>query len=157
NRGDPFVNVITWGSSSVLASGSDASCGRVTNRGAGKPCCACFRTRLSSLHAPTRLHGRARTGLHGLATFGRTAHGASHGRALYARHDERASARRKRGCVRSVAALMADRVVRLVEMACPACRVAQQDFCATGEFIERGICGAGGFMTELFVEEERSL
>ncbi|WP_437907964.1 glucose 1-dehydrogenase [Sorangium sp. So ce327] len=40
---------------------------------------------------------------------------------------------------------------------CPACRVGHQDFCATGEFIERGISGAGGFMTELFVEEERYL
>src|SRR5262249_2712715 len=40
---------------------------------------------------------------------------------------------------------------------CPACRVGHQDFCATGEFIERGICGADGFMTELFVEEERYL
>lgn len=37
---------------------------------------------------------------------------------------------------------------------CPACRVGHQDFCATGEFTERGICGAGGFMTEHLVEEE---
>ncbi|WP_437895567.1 glucose 1-dehydrogenase [Sorangium sp. So ce124] len=40
---------------------------------------------------------------------------------------------------------------------CPACRVGHQDFCTTGQFVERGISGAGGFMTELFVEEERYL
>ncbi|WP_437495058.1 glucose 1-dehydrogenase [Sorangium sp. So ce1014] len=40
---------------------------------------------------------------------------------------------------------------------CPACRAGRQDFCTTGEFIERGICGAGGFMTEFVVEEERYL
>lgn len=40
---------------------------------------------------------------------------------------------------------------------CPACRAGRQDFCVTGQFVERGIRGAGGFMTELFVEEERYL
>ncbi|WP_437781322.1 glucose 1-dehydrogenase [Sorangium sp. So ce1097] len=40
---------------------------------------------------------------------------------------------------------------------CPACRAGRQDFCTTGEFIERGICRADGFMTELVVDEERYL
>jgi threonine dehydrogenase-like Zn-dependent dehydrogenase len=40
---------------------------------------------------------------------------------------------------------------------CVACRVGRQDFCISGGFIERGIKGADGFMTELVVEEERYL
>ncbi len=38
---------------------------------------------------------------------------------------------------------------------CPACRVGRQDFCYTGDFTERGIKGAHGFMTELVVDDER--
>jgi threonine dehydrogenase-like Zn-dependent dehydrogenase len=40
---------------------------------------------------------------------------------------------------------------------CVACRAGRQDFCITGEFRERGIKEADGFMTELVVEEERYL
>ncbi|HYC00845.1 MAG TPA: glucose 1-dehydrogenase [Candidatus Limnocylindrales bacterium] len=40
---------------------------------------------------------------------------------------------------------------------CTACRAGRQDFCYTGDFCERGIKGAHGFMTELVVEEERYL
>jgi threonine dehydrogenase-like Zn-dependent dehydrogenase len=40
---------------------------------------------------------------------------------------------------------------------CVACRAGRQDFCTTGEFRERGIKEADGFMTELVVEEERFL
>jgi threonine dehydrogenase-like Zn-dependent dehydrogenase len=40
---------------------------------------------------------------------------------------------------------------------CTACRRDRQDFCFTGDFRERGINGAHGFMTELVVEEERYL
>ena len=38
---------------------------------------------------------------------------------------------------------------------CPACRVGRQDFCVTGDFTERGIKGAHGYLTERVVEEER--
>lgn len=38
---------------------------------------------------------------------------------------------------------------------CVACRAGRQDFCVSGEFIERGIRGKDGFMTELVVEHER--
>jgi threonine dehydrogenase-like Zn-dependent dehydrogenase len=41
--------------------------------------------------------------------------------------------------------------------ACMACRAGRQDFCITGEFRERGIKEADGFMTELVVEDERYL
>lgn len=41
--------------------------------------------------------------------------------------------------------------------ACPACRVGRQDFCTTGEFTERGIKQAHGYLTELVVEEEHNL
>jgi threonine dehydrogenase-like Zn-dependent dehydrogenase len=41
--------------------------------------------------------------------------------------------------------------------ACVACRAGRQDFCVTGEFKERGIKEADGFMTELVVEDERYL
>jgi glucose 1-dehydrogenase len=40
---------------------------------------------------------------------------------------------------------------------CPACGVGRQDFCVTGNFRERGIKEADGFMTELVVEDERYL
>jgi threonine dehydrogenase-like Zn-dependent dehydrogenase len=38
---------------------------------------------------------------------------------------------------------------------CMPCRAGRQDFCVTGQFRERGIHGADGFMTELVVEDER--
>src|SRR5262249_20116227 len=40
---------------------------------------------------------------------------------------------------------------------CPACRAGRPDFCATGQFSERGIVGAHGFLCDAFVEEERFL
>ena len=40
---------------------------------------------------------------------------------------------------------------------CTPCRADRQDFCFTGDFTERGIKMTHGFMTELFVEEERHL
>jgi threonine dehydrogenase-like Zn-dependent dehydrogenase len=40
---------------------------------------------------------------------------------------------------------------------CVACRAGRQDFCTTGEFLERGIKEADGYMTELVVEEEHYL
>jgi kynurenine formamidase/threonine dehydrogenase-like Zn-dependent dehydrogenase len=40
---------------------------------------------------------------------------------------------------------------------CVACRQQQQDFCITGEFSERGIVRADGFLTEYSIEEERFL
>jgi threonine dehydrogenase-like Zn-dependent dehydrogenase len=40
---------------------------------------------------------------------------------------------------------------------CPACRACRPDFCTTGEFSERGIVRAHGFLCEAFVEEERFL
>ncbi|RIL05214.1 MAG: glucose dehydrogenase [Proteobacteria bacterium] len=55
-----------------------------------------------------------------------------------------------------------DWVVPMVRRPCPhahcvACRRGRQDFCFTGDFRERGIQGAHGFMTELVVEDERYL
>ena len=55
-----------------------------------------------------------------------------------------------------------DLVVPMVRRPCPhdhctACRRGRQDFCFTGDFRERGINGAHGYMTELVVEEERYL
>lgn len=38
---------------------------------------------------------------------------------------------------------------------CGACRVERQDFCFTGDFHERGIKDAHGFMTEVIVDHER--
>lgn len=38
---------------------------------------------------------------------------------------------------------------------CVACRAGRQDFCYTGDFRERGIKEAHGFMTELVVDEDR--
>jgi threonine dehydrogenase-like Zn-dependent dehydrogenase len=55
-----------------------------------------------------------------------------------------------------------DLVVPSVRRPCPhasciACRQGRQDFCYTGDFIERGIKGAHGFMAEHVVEEARYL
>jgi len=38
---------------------------------------------------------------------------------------------------------------------CPACRTDRQDFCFTGDFKERGIKEAHGFMTEIVVDDEK--
>ena len=38
---------------------------------------------------------------------------------------------------------------------CGPCRRGRQDFCITGDFTERGIKGAHGFMTEFVVDDER--
>lgn len=38
---------------------------------------------------------------------------------------------------------------------CLACRSARQDYCYSGEFVERGIKEAGGFMTEFVVDDQR--
>jgi threonine dehydrogenase-like Zn-dependent dehydrogenase len=43
------------------------------------------------------------------------------------------------------------------EAGCRACQVARQDFCTTGEFTERGIKQAHGYLTELVVEDEHNL
>ena len=40
---------------------------------------------------------------------------------------------------------------------CPACRSGNQDFCVTGDYTERGIKGAHGFLAEHVVEDERYL
>jgi glucose 1-dehydrogenase len=40
---------------------------------------------------------------------------------------------------------------------CRSCRAGRQDFCLTGDFVERGIKQAHGFMTEHVVDEERYL
>jgi len=40
---------------------------------------------------------------------------------------------------------------------CVACRAGRQDFCTTGDFLERGIKHADGFMTEFVVEHEHYL
>jgi glucose 1-dehydrogenase len=40
---------------------------------------------------------------------------------------------------------------------CPACCVGRQDFCVSGNFRERGIKQADGFMTEVVVEDDRYL
>ena len=40
---------------------------------------------------------------------------------------------------------------------CPACRGGNQDFCLTGDYTERGIKGAHGFLAEVVVEEARYL
>lgn len=55
-----------------------------------------------------------------------------------------------------------DLVVPMVRRPCPhehcaACRRGRQDFCFTGEFRERGIKEAHGFLTELVVEDEAYL
>lgn len=55
-----------------------------------------------------------------------------------------------------------DLVVATVRRPCPhawcrACPAGRQDFCFTGDFMERGIKGRHGFMTELAVEDQRFL
>jgi threonine dehydrogenase-like Zn-dependent dehydrogenase len=40
---------------------------------------------------------------------------------------------------------------------CVACQVGRQDFCISGRFVERGIVGADGYLTERVVEDERYL
>lgn len=40
---------------------------------------------------------------------------------------------------------------------CPACAAGRQDFCYTGRYIERGIVGEHGFLTEYIVEEDSNL
>jgi glucose 1-dehydrogenase len=55
-----------------------------------------------------------------------------------------------------------DLVVPMVRRPCPdpscgPCRASRPDFCRTGAFVEHGIRGAHGFMTERLVEEERFL
>ncbi|HEX8702795.1 MAG TPA: glucose 1-dehydrogenase, partial [Myxococcaceae bacterium] len=55
-----------------------------------------------------------------------------------------------------------DLVVPSVRRPCPhasciACRQGRQDFCYTGDFLERGIKGAHGFMAEQVVEEAQYL
>ena len=55
-----------------------------------------------------------------------------------------------------------DLVVPRVRLPCPhvdcgACRRGQPDFCSTGDFVERGIKQAHGFMTQLVVDDERWL
>ena len=57
---------------------------------------------------------------------------------------------------------MGDLVVPSVRRPCPhnhcrPCRADLQDFCATGDFIERGIKMTHGFMTEYYVDEEKYL
>jgi threonine dehydrogenase-like Zn-dependent dehydrogenase len=53
-----------------------------------------------------------------------------------------------------------DLVVPMVRRPCPhrhclACRTDRQDFCYTGDFVERGIKMAHGFMTEFVVDDEK--
>jgi len=53
-----------------------------------------------------------------------------------------------------------DLIVPMVRRPCPhdycrACRAGRQDFCFTGDFTERGIKQAHGFMTEFVVDDER--
>lgn len=55
-----------------------------------------------------------------------------------------------------------DLVVPMIRRPCPhdhclACREGRQDFCFTGDFTERGIKGAHGFLTEFVVEDEEYL
>jgi glucose 1-dehydrogenase len=55
-----------------------------------------------------------------------------------------------------------DLVVCMVRLACQhaecaACRSSNQDFCSTGDYIEHGIKGLHGFMTEYVIEERRYL
>jgi threonine dehydrogenase-like Zn-dependent dehydrogenase len=40
---------------------------------------------------------------------------------------------------------------------CEPCRAGRADFCSTGEYVERGINGVHGFMTEYVVEDEKWL
>ncbi len=55
-----------------------------------------------------------------------------------------------------------DLVVALVRRPCPhavcrACRAGRPDFCVTGDYTERGIKGADGFLTDYVVEDEAYL
>lgn len=55
-----------------------------------------------------------------------------------------------------------DLVVPMVRRPCPhdrcaACRAGRQDFCVTGDFVESGIRGRHGFMTESLVDDQRYL
>lgn len=55
-----------------------------------------------------------------------------------------------------------DLVVPMVRRPCPVpscepCRADRQDFCVTNQYVERGIRGAHGYMTEHVVEDERWL
>jgi threonine dehydrogenase-like Zn-dependent dehydrogenase len=55
-----------------------------------------------------------------------------------------------------------DLVVAMVRRPCPhaecrACRAGRPDFCITGDYIERGIKGADGFLAEYVVEDEAYL
>jgi threonine dehydrogenase-like Zn-dependent dehydrogenase len=43
------------------------------------------------------------------------------------------------------------------DLACDACRAGRQDFCVTGGYVERGIKGAHGFMTERVMDSARWL
>ena len=57
---------------------------------------------------------------------------------------------------------LGDLVVPMVRLPCghaecAACKAGRQDFCYTGDFRERGIKEAHGFMTEVVVDEERWL
>lgn len=44
-----------------------------------------------------------------------------------------------------------------IDAACTACRTGNQDFCSTGDYVEHGIKGLDGFMTEYVVEDRRYL
>src|SRR5215469_3037101 len=55
-----------------------------------------------------------------------------------------------------------DLVVAMVRRPCPhpkcrPCRAGRQDFCVTGDYTERGIKGADGFLTECAVDDEAYL
>src|SRR5215471_12810789 len=55
-----------------------------------------------------------------------------------------------------------DLVVAMVRRPCPhaecrACRAGRPDFCATGDFTERGIKGADGFLADYVVDDEAYL
>jgi threonine dehydrogenase-like Zn-dependent dehydrogenase len=64
---------------------------------------------------------------------------------------------------RSVRSLQpGDLVVPMVRRPCPhpeckACRAGRQDFCTTGDYIERGIKGADGFLANYVVDDEAYL
>jgi threonine dehydrogenase-like Zn-dependent dehydrogenase len=63
---------------------------------------------------------------------------------------------------RAVRVKPGDLVIPMVRRPCPhahctACRAGRQDFCFTGDFRERGIKEAHGFMTEEIVEDEQYL
>jgi threonine dehydrogenase-like Zn-dependent dehydrogenase len=89
--------------------------------------------------------------------YGTPPSGADH---LIIGHESLARVEAVGSAVRAIAP--GDIVVPMVRRPCPhdhctACRADRQDFCFTGDFRERGIGGAHGFMTEIVVEEERYL